>query len=85
MLVLAYFIYIHIYIYIYVDKKSNINKPSTYNNIPAKIVVDTVDICALIISKIYNDSILRKVFPGHLKIADITPVHKKDETTTKEN
>ena len=66
-------------------KNLNINKPSIYNNIPAKIVVDAVDICAPIISKIYNDSILRKVFPGHLKIADITPAHKKDETTTKEN
>ena len=55
------------------------------NNIPDKIVVDTVDISAPIISKIYNDSILRNVFPGHLKIADITPAHKKDETTTKEN
>ena len=66
-------------------KNLSINKPSTYNNIPAKIVVDTVDICSPIISKIYNDSILHKVFPGHLKIADITPAHKKEETTTKEN
>ena len=62
----------------------NINKPSTYNNIPAKITVVTVDICVPIISKIHNDSILHRVFPGHLKIADITPAHK-DETTTKEN
>ena len=63
----------------------NINKPTTCNNIPAKIIVDTIDICAPIISTIYNDSISSKTFPGPLKIADITPVHKKDETTSTGN
>ena len=63
----------------------NTNKPTTFNNIPVKVIVDTIDICAPLISSIYNDSIETKIFPGPLKLADITPVHKKDETTSKEN
>ena len=63
----------------------NINKPTTCNNITAKIIVDTIDICLPIISRIYNDSISSKTFPGPLKIAGITPVHKKDETTSTGN
>ena len=43
----------------------NIYKPSAYNNIPAKIIVDTINICAPIISRIYNDY---NNFPGSLKI-----------------
>ena len=65
--------------------KLNINKPTTFNNIPAKILVENSEICSPFISKIYNDSIFSSNFPGPLKNADITPVHKKDETTKKEN
>ena len=61
------------------------NKPTTFNNIPVKVVVDTIDICAPLISNIYNDAIETRKFPGSLKLADITPVHKKHETTSKEN
>ena len=65
--------------------KLNINKPTTFNNIPAKILVENGETCSPFISKIYNDSIFSCKFPGPLKNADITPVHKKDETTKKEN
>ena len=54
-------------------KNLNINKPTTYNNIPAKILVDNVDICTPYITKINNDSVLSSVFPEKLKMADITP------------
>ena len=36
-------------------KNLNINKPRTYNNIPAKILVDNVDICIPYNTKIYID------------------------------
>ena len=65
--------------------KLDIKKPTTFNNIPAKILVENSDICSNVISKIYNESILNSNFPGTLKKADITPVHKKDEMTNKEN
>ena len=63
----------------------NIDKPTTFNNIPAKILVENSDICSSFISKIYNDSIQNSNFPVQLKKADITPAHKKDETTNKKN
>ena len=65
--------------------KLDIKKPTTFNNIPAKILVENSDVCSNVISKIYNESILNSNFPEPLKKADITPVHKKDEMTNKEN
>ena len=65
--------------------KLNINKPTTFNNIPAKVLVENCDICSPFITKSYNDSILSNKFPEQLKKADITPAHKKDATTKKEN
>ena len=66
-------------------KNLNTNKPTTFNNIPAKILVENSEICSPFISKIYNDSILHTNFPQALKKADIMPAHKKDERTYKEN
>ena len=66
-------------------KNLNTNKPTTFNNIPAKSLVENSEICSPFISKIFNDSILHTNFPEALKRADITPAHKKDERTSKEN
>ena len=63
----------------------NTNKPTTFNNIPAKILLDSSNICSTFISNIYNESIQNSNFPLPLKKADITPAHKKNETTNKEN
>ena len=65
--------------------KLNTKKPTTFSNIPAKILVDNSVICSQLITQIYNNSILNSNFPAALKNADITPAHKKDETTKKEN
>ena len=63
------------------DKK----KASTFNGIPPKILAENYDIISPFIAKIYNDSNLKMLFPVALKFADITPTHKKDDTTNKEN
>ena len=63
----------------------NTKKPTTFNNIPAKVIVETSDICSSFISKIYNDSIFNCNFPQLLKMADITPVYKKEERTKIDN
>ena len=63
----------------------NINKPTTFNNIPPKMLVENSEICSTHISKIYNDSVFNHMFPNALQNADITPAHKKDETTKKDN
>ena len=63
----------------------NINKPTTSNNIPAKILVDAKFICSPYITKLYNHSKDESKLPGFLKLANISPVHKKDETSNKNN
>ena len=63
----------------------NVSKPTTYKNIPAKILVENSDICSGYITNIYNNSILTGSFPNAMKLADITPSHKKDDKTNKEN
>ena len=63
----------------------NINKPTTDNNIPAKILREHKDLCIPVITKLYSDSVNSSIFPSALKCADITPGHKKDKTTLKNN
>ena len=63
----------------------NTNKPTTHNNIPAKVLVNCKDICAECITNVYNDSLSECNFPALLKLADISPAHKKFETTLKIN
>ena len=45
----------------------------------------TKDIVADHIKRIYDDSIMDMIFPTSLKLADVMPIHKKDERTVKEN
>ena len=66
-------------------RKLNKNKPTTDNNIPSKILVENADICTPFLTKIYNDSVDDSIFPSNLKNADMTPGHKKEEKTFKEN
>ena len=68
-----------------VTNSLNTNKPTTYNNIPVKTLLENNDICSPFICKILNNSILNCTFPASLKMADITPAHKNDEMTAKEN
>ena len=63
----------------------NRNKPSTFNNIPTKILIDTSDISTLFITKIYNNSVISNKCPSSLKLADVTPTYKKDDRTDKTN
>ena len=63
----------------------NTTKPTTYNNIPAKILVEFSDVCSEPIQTLYNKSILEGNFPDALKLADITPSHKKYDKCLKEN
>ena len=63
----------------------NTNKPTTYNNVPAKIIVENKDICSSYLQAIYNKNNMESNFPCPMKNADIIPVHKKDDKTDKEN
>ena len=63
----------------------NINKPTTSNNIPAKILVGYKDIYSKFIVTFYNNCIFESSFPDTMKMADITPAHTKDDKTDKRN
>ena len=63
----------------------NTVKPTTYNNIPAKILVENVDLCSSYISRMFNTSIKDSIFPDKLKMAEITPGFKDGDKTCKSN
>ena len=55
------------------------------NDIPGKNLIGTNDIISGYISKIYDESKNSEKFPNSLKTADITPIHKEKEKTSKKN
>ena len=61
----------------------DISKSTTYCNIPTKIFKQNFDICSGIITNIYNNCTVVPNFPSIMKHADVSPVHKKDNYTTK--
>ena len=65
--------------------KVNTGKPTTFNNIPAKPIMDNCDICTPHICNVYKNSVISNIVPNSLNMADIIPGHKKDDTTKKEN
>ena len=61
-------------------------KTGTFMNIPVKRLQDVGDIVAEVLAQIWNHEIIeKKKFDVQLKVADITPLHKKLETIYKEN
>ena len=66
-------------------KTLNPNKATTYNNIPAKILKNTFDICSPVLNKIWCEAVLNCNFPNNLKLADITATFKAIDATCKEN
>ena len=63
----------------------NVKKPTTQDSIPAKILKISQDLCSPQLTDIFNNSINTGQFPQELKLAEISPVHKKDDKTNKEN
>ena len=67
-----------------IDQLDN-RKPTTYNNIPTRVLVDNKDIISPFITDMYNESNRVSNFPNSLKLADVTPAHKKEERIVKDN
>ena len=64
----------------------NAKKAGTFMNIPIKILKEAVDIVAKPLTDIWKYEIVAgRKFSSQLKLADITPLHKKLETIKKEN
>ena len=65
--------------------KSDKNKGSQHSNIPTKIIKENLDIFANFLSTNINSSFKSSSFPSSLKMADVTPLHKKGKKNLKEN
>ena len=63
----------------------NPKKATTFKNIPPKLLKNNWDICAPTLNNIYNENVKKSSFPDKMKVADITPVHKKDDVTNAKN
>ena len=61
-------------------------KNGTVNGIPTKRLKDASDICSEYLVKIWNNEIIENgTFPDKLKLADVTPIFKKDDATQAKN
>ena len=66
-------------------KSLNAKKSNTFKNIPTKILKENIDICSSILLRIINNEIQESHFPDELKLADVTPIFKKNDTPKLEN
>ena len=66
---------------------NNINpkKATTCNSIPPKIFKKSSKVSASVLHKLFSNSIEKSDFPQNLKLADITPVYKKNDPLDKTN
>ena len=60
-------------------------KATVSQNIPTKLFKQNIDLYLHNITIIFNCSINECLFPTKLKLADITPAHKKGDVTDKSN
>ena len=60
----------------------NDKKNDTFGNIPTNLLKEVSDICAQALNDIWNNEIVtQKCFPNNLKLADVTPVFKKEDAS----
>ena len=60
-------------------------KSNTFKNIPTKILKENIDIYSSTLLRIINNEIQEFHFPDELKLADVTPIYRKIDTTKLEN
>ena len=66
-------------------KNLKANKATQNTGISTKLFKENLAIFADFIFENLDDSISQAVFPSALKLANITPVHKKDSKTKKDH
>ena len=63
----------------------NSKKATTYKDVPPKLLKNVSDICIDHLLEIFNYCIENSIFPTELKCAVVSALHKKGETTKKNN
>ena len=53
------------------------------DNIPTKALTDSINVYSKELATIINSCLEKGVFPNELKIADVSPIFKKDEDLNK--
>ena len=66
-------------------KDLNAKKAKQENDIPIKLIKENINLFSSVLSRIFNFYTDKTSFPNSSKQADITPVHKKDDTNDKNN
>ena len=66
-------------------KDLNAKKAKQENDTPIKLIKEDMELFSSVLSRMFNFYIDRICFRNSLKQADITPVHKKDDTNDKNN
>ena len=61
------------------------SKAAQDSDIPTKVIKDNIDIFTHILLEQFNKSLALAVFPSSMKLANITPLFKKDDRTDKSN
>ena len=64
-------------------KELNAIKAKQENYIPIKLIKGSIELFPSVLSRMFNFYINKTSFPNRLKQADITLVHKKDDTNDK--
>ena len=63
----------------------NVNKATTFKNIPMKILKQNKEVCIPVLTNIINKDFSNSQFPDKLKIADVVPVFKNKDATVVNN
>ena len=66
-------------------KSLNEKKSTTFQNIPAKHLMTTFDICSPKLDEIWRNALIKCTFPKKFKLADITPIFKSVDTSCAKN
>ena len=63
----------------------NASKAYTFKNVLPKILKENGECCSDILKKLFSDTLSDKELPNELKLADVTPVYKKDDPNKSKN
>ena len=63
----------------------NLKKSAGFDSIPPNIIKDAIALLRSPLTNLFNTAVIEYLFPSDLKYANVTPLHKKDDTTNKEN
>ena len=63
----------------------NSKKSAGYDTIPPKIIKDSIEIVTPSLTNLFNISVDESIFPTDLKYANVAPIFKKNDSTSKEN